>query len=58
MLGGAHQGRGAARAGHIDGLGAAVVTALDIELDLLSLTQAAVAIGLDAGLQGSDHATV
>lgn len=51
MLGDAHQGRGAAGAGHIDGLGAAIVTALDIELDLLSLTQAAVAVGLDAGLQ-------
>ena len=47
-----HLRRGAVGAGHVDGLGAAVVAGLDVELDLLTLAQAAVAVGLDAGLRG------
>ncbi len=44
-------GRGAVGAGHVDGLGAAIVAGLDVELDVLTLAQAAVAVGLDAGLR-------
>ncbi len=47
----ANLGRGAVGAGHVDGLGAAVVAGLDVELDVLTLAQAAVAVGLDAGLR-------
>jgi hypothetical protein len=46
-----HQRGSAAGACHMDGLGATIIAGLDIELNLLSLAQAAVAVGLDAGLQ-------
>lgn len=42
---------GASGAGHGHGLGAAIVAGLDVELDLLTLAQATVAVGLDAGLR-------
>lgn len=47
---GTHQRGCAARASHTDGLGTAIVTRLDVELHLLGLPKAAVAISLDAGL--------
>jgi hypothetical protein len=47
-------GRGAAGAGHLDGLGAPVVGGLNDELDLLALGERAEAVGLDRGLVDED----
>lgn len=47
-------GGSATGASHGNGLGAAIVAGLDVELDLLTLAQAAVAVGLDAGLRQTE----
>lgn len=48
-------GGSATGASHSHGLGAAIIAGLDVELDLLTLAQAAVAVGLDAGLQTRNY---
>jgi hypothetical protein len=51
----AHLGVGAARAGDLDGLGAAVVGLVHHKLDLLALSQRAEAVRDDVGLRRRDR---